>query len=143
MIVCALCMLTDSQSGKTGVGKERTSAHLGYHLCIKGAAVKSCYGCKRSFAQCYSKPPKDIIIRRFMQRQYKDGKTGVMMKSPRKSAAYFHMNINCLRKVTPHVNVKDVFVHEEIWPYLTGQRGARVKEFGLDIFGDVESSDDL
>ena len=137
-----MCILPDSQSDKAGVGEERTSAHLGYHLCLKGAAVKSCYGCKQSFAQCYSQPPKDIIVRRFVQRQYKDMKTGLMMKS-RKSAAYFHLNINCLRKVTAHVNVKDVFVHDEMWPHLTGQRRARVKEFGLDIFGDVESSDDL
>ena len=50
----------------------RTAAMSRYHLWLKRPAVKTCYGCKQRFAQCYNRPPKDIIIRRFMHRRYTD-----------------------------------------------------------------------
>jgi len=57
-----------------------------------------------------------------MNRRYKDKKTGLVTQSSRVSAAYFHLNMDCVRKVMPHVNLKDLFVHNEVWPHLSRER---------------------
>jgi len=117
-------------------GRQEKATRHGYHLWMKSPAVTWCYGCRRRFADRYSKPPRDVIIRRFMNRRYEDKKTGIVKKSSKVSATYFHLNMNCVRKVTPCVNIKDLFVHDEVWPHLTGERVSILQKFGLELFPD-------
>jgi len=124
--------------GMQAGAERKPTKRLEYHVCIKGPAIKSCYGCKHSFAECYTRPPKDVIIRRFINRRYIDKNTGLLVQSPKISAAYFHLNMNCLRKDTPSVNTKDIYVHDEVWPLLTEERLARLRTFGLNLAPDVE-----
>ena len=122
------------ETSSTQNSRQQKETRHGYHLWMKRPAVKSCYGCKQTFADCYSKPPKDVIIRRFMMRQYKDKKTGLVTKSSKVSAAYFHLNMDCIRKVTPRVNMKDLFIHDEVWPHLNQERLTRLQKLGLQLF---------
>ena len=78
-------------------------------------------------------------MHRFMQRQYTDKKTG--LTSPVVSAIYFHLNLNCLQKVSHQINASNIFVHEEVWQDLTEERLARLGSFGLDTLQDVEDDD--
>jgi len=121
-------------------GPQKTAAASGYHLWLKKPALRTCYGCKQRFAECYSIPPKDIIIRRFMRRAYKDSQTGTTKRATRMSATYFHLNMDCVRKVTSSANVKDIMVHDEVWPLLIGERVSRVQKFGMDIFPEEDST---
>ena len=111
-----------------------------YHLWLKRPAVKTCYGCKQRFAQCYNRPPKDIIIRRFMHRRYKDHETGTYKRASKSTATYFHLNMDCIRKVTSSSNVKDIIVHDEVWPLLFGERVNRLRTFGMYIETEEDST---
>jgi len=120
---------------------QRAAAKSLYHLWLKRPAVKSCYGCKKRFADCYNRPPRDIIIRRLMHGNYTGVNVGGTMKRSRKSsAAYFHLNMDCIRKVTASVNVTDIVVHDEVWSLLFGERICRLHDFGMHILPDEDST---
>ena len=103
--------------------------------------MKSCYGCRKRFAECYNRPPRDIIIRRLMHENYRGVHVGGTIKKSRKSsAAYFHLDMDCIRKVTASANVTDIVVHEEVWSLLFGERIRRLQEFGMDILPDEDST---
>jgi len=119
---------------------QRAAANSSYHLWLKRPAVKTCYGCKQRFADCYNRPPKDIIIRRFMHRKYTDSHISTIKRARKSSAAYFHLNMDCIRKVTSSANVTDIVVHDEVWSLLLGKHVSRLQDFGMDILPDEDST---
>jgi hypothetical protein len=94
--------------------------------------LKVCYGCKKQFADKYKKKPHNIILKHFCRRSYKD-KEGVTKQSKTLQAAYFHLNMDCVRKVVPHAEVTDVIVHEEIKRRLTEGHKKFIQQFGIHI----------
>ena len=86
----------------------------------------------------YSKAPRDVIIRKFLYRTYTDRITGVKKKSSTKSAAYFHLNMDCVRKVAPAANIRDIMVHDEVRPILVGDedRQSVLRTFGIEMCTD-------
>jgi len=105
----------------------------GFHLCLKRPAVRTCYGCKRVLAHRYSTPPNDVIVRSYMPRQYTDKNTGVVTQTRTASATYFRLNLNCLRRESPRINARDVFVHDEVLSTLTDGHIETVRAFGLEL----------
>ena len=76
--------------------------------------IRKCYGCGRIFAARYKKPPHDIIRKCSERREYRCQISGEFKQSNTLSYAYYHLNINCVKKRHPRATKDNVFVNGDI-----------------------------
>jgi hypothetical protein len=48
-------------------------------------------------------------------------------------AAYFHLNLNCIRKVLPEMELEHIIIHAEVVATLDDGQRRVLKKFGLTI----------
>jgi hypothetical protein len=58
---------------------------------------------------------------------------GERIKSKRLTGAYFHLNMDCIRKYNPHARIADIIVHEEIEQGLNDEQLVVLRKFGVMI----------
>ena len=92
--------------------------------------VKKCYGCKADFKAVHTKPPNDLIMKHFCRRQYLN-KEAVSVLSPNVQAAYCHFNLDCARKIQPHMERSDILLHNEIRDSLTENHKKFLMTYGI------------
>ena len=93
--------------------------------------LKKCYGCGKAFSKKQQKTPNDVIIKNFCNRKY--FKAGKEVLSHNVQAAYFHLNLNCVRKMFPKLETEDIIVHDEQRSKLTEERIFVLLNFGIVI----------
>jgi len=105
-----------------------------FHLTLFGVIknVKRCYGCGKAFSRQHLKSPHDLILKHFCHRQYRN-KDGVEVVSPMSQAAYFHLNLDCARKIEPNMEREDIIVHSEIRQKLTEKHKQLLVGFGIKV----------
>lgn len=104
-----------------------------FHLTLFGVAknVKKCYGCGKAFTRLHLKP-HDLILKHFCHRQYRN-KDGIEVVSPLSQAAYFHLNLDCVRKKESNMEQEDIIVHNEVRQQLTDKHKQLLARFGLKL----------
>jgi hypothetical protein len=99
-------------------------------LFSKVAHLKRCYGCGKMFSAVHRKPPYDRLLKNFCHRTY-NNKQGVPVTSPNSQACYYHMNLNCTRRIEPNVELTDIIVHSEMKEFLTEGHRKLLEKFGI------------
>jgi hypothetical protein len=95
--------------------------------------VKKCYGCKGIVT-----PKKEIILQNFCQREYFERSKMANCLSPNKQAVYFHLNLDCIRKVYPTMEISDVVLHDEVRSELSSNNFSVLAKFGFVVmFGSI------
>ena len=109
---------------------ERLHFHLAfYHMVLN---LKRCYGCKKEFSDRNKKPPNDVIIKHFCHRVYKNA-NGVETITKNLQAAYFHLNLNCIRKVVPNMELRHILINDDVKEHLSVEHKMVLRKFGLNI----------
>jgi len=80
--------------------------------------LKTCYGCSKEFSDRHKTPPNDVIIKHFCHRVYKNA-NGVYTTTKQLQAAYFHLNLTCIRKVVPHMELRHVIINDDVHEHLS------------------------
>ena len=93
--------------------------------------LKKCYGCGSKFSNKHKTAPHNLLLQHFCKRKFIKDKQEV--ESHNTQAVYFHLNLNCGRKVLPSLEVKDVIVHDEIRDILTKEQKNVLEKFGISI----------
>ena len=103
-----------------------------FHLVLYSQVrnLKMCYGCGKAFTDKFKTAPNDLILKHFCHRKYKD-KKGNMKISKEPQAAYFHLKLDCTRKLSPCMELSDIILHEEIRSNLSDDHINLLKNFGL------------
>lgn len=103
-----------------------------FHVILSGTIfnLKRCYGCGKEFKTKYKTEPHDVILKHYCHRRYKD-KNGNFVLSTQLQAAYFHLRLDCTRKVDPQMELRDVIIHGEIADALTTQHKDVLRKFGV------------
>lgn len=78
----------------------------------------------------YKKPPNDLILKYYCRRKFIDGQ-GIESVANNVSGTYFHLNLNCTRKIVPNMEVEDITVHSEVKRMITGGHKQLLLNFGL------------
>lgn len=104
------------------------SFHVGLFGQIQN--LLKCSGCGNSFTAVHRKPPHDLILKNFHYRRYIN-KSGVQVKSPHLPAAYYHLKLNCTRRVEPRMELSDIIVHDELLQLLTNGHKQLLMQFGV------------
>ena len=81
--------------------------------------VTKCYGCGREYNEKFRQPPNDIILKRFDHRVYTSPKSKVKKRTANLQNTYFHLNIECVRRICPTYELKDILIHDESLKQLT------------------------
>ena len=72
-----------------------------------------------------------MVLQLFCKRKYvKDGEE---QTSKNLQAAYFHMNLNCIRKIEPDIETDVILVHHEVRKLLTAKNVELARKFGINI----------
>jgi len=101
-----------------------------FHVTLRIAhpMVKKCYGCERAI-----KCGHDILLEHFCHRQFYKKSSGTRCVTPMKTAAYFHLNLQCVRKIKATMELCHVLVHDEVRAKLTADQVQNLKKFGLNL----------
>jgi hypothetical protein len=118
------------QHSATAVKEKSVFFHLVLFSSISN--LKKCYGCGQIFKAGHKKPPRDLILKHFCHRRYKK-KDGVEGVSRTPQAAYFHLQLDCARKVVATMEKTDILIHDEVKEKLTVQHKLHLKRFGIDV----------
>ena len=54
-------------------------------------------------------------------------------KTKNLQAAYFHLNINCIRKVVPNMELRHIVVNDGVKEHLSDEQKMVLRKFGLNI----------
>ena len=127
-----LTMSEDPTTEKTAeISKKKTKTVLRLKIFSQVTNLKKCYGCNKNFSKIYKKEPKDMVLQLFCKRKYvKDGKERT---SKNLQAAYFHMNLNCIRKIEPDIETDVILVHHEVRKLLTAKHVELARKFGINL----------
>jgi len=109
-------------------GKSRKPFHITFFGIVTN--LKKCYGCGTAFNAKHTKPPHDIILKYFCRRQYTN-KQGANAIARNMQAAYFHLNLDCARKVEPLMELTDIILHSEVRDCLTEKHKELLVQFGV------------
>lgn len=74
--------------------------------------------------------PNDVILKHFCHRRYRDG-DGKFTETKSLKAAYFHLKLDCVRKVVPQMELSHVIINDEISQVLTDGHKKLLQKFGL------------
>ena len=74
--------------------------------------------------------PKDMVLRHYCLRTYKN-KKGMQKKSKEPTAAYFHLKLDCARRIVPDMEISDIVIHDEIMAHLSPGHKDVLTKFGL------------
>lgn len=74
--------------------------------------VTTCYGCKVKFTPSLRTAPKNLILQMMIHKDRPD-MHGNWVKSHLKSWGYFHLNINCIRRINTRLEWSDVYLNQE------------------------------
>jgi hypothetical protein len=102
--------------GKCAAAQQSRFFHLTLFSMISN--LKKCYGCGGIFKPVNKKPPKDLILKHFCNRRYKN-KDGVEVVAPIRQAAYCHLQLDCARKVVATMEIADIVIHDDVRQKLT------------------------
>jgi hypothetical protein len=83
-------------------------------------------------SKLHKKVPHDLILKYFCKRQYLN-KDGVRVTTPSQQACYFHLNLDCARKVEPRMELTDIIIHSEIREFLTERYIQFLAQFGVKL----------
>lgn len=121
-----------SLSHKKKCMRKTTKQSTTFHVVLfnKVANLKRCYGCGKVFSAVHRKPPHDLILKNYCHRQYIN-KQGVPAASPNTQACYYHLNLNCTRRIEPNMELTDIIVHSEIKEMLTEGHRNLLETFGI------------
>ena len=114
--------MTASESSRVQ-GTERETFHIA--LLSRHQTVKKCYGCEGAI-----KATHDVILQTFCHREYLKRKEGTRAVTAKKTGAYFHLNLNCVRKSMPAMELKDVIVHDKVRSELSDDQMRKLMNFG-------------
>lgn len=111
--------------------KRRTNVQP-FHIILFASIInlRKCYGCGKHFKDKHKHEPHDVILKHYCHRRYKN-KDGIYTMSKELQAAYFHMKLDCTRKVEPHMELSDVIIHEEVLGDLSDGHKAVLLKFGV------------
>ena len=102
-----------TESSQTPEELQRTETQSQpFHVTLKTALIKKCFGCKSEFSARYNKEPYDAILKRLDRRQYLNADR-VLVTAPNKSWTYYHVNSDCCRRTVPEFEYARVLVHDE------------------------------
>ncbi len=75
--------------------------------------LKICYGCKKIVQRYIQKAAERFNIATFCYRMYKD-KYGNNCCTKYLTSTYFHMKLDCVRKIAPRMEISDIVINEEV-----------------------------
>jgi hypothetical protein len=109
-----------------------THKSASFHVALFGQIqnIRKCYGCGSVFTAVHRKQPHDLILKSFGHRRYTN-KDGVQMNSRIIQACYYHLNLNCTRRIEPRMELSDIIVHAEIRQFLTDVHKTYLLQFGI------------
>ena len=110
--------------------RPNTTCHLVLFEKIKN--LKKCYGCAKNFANKHTIPPHDIILQHFTKRKYRK-QNGEEAFSTNVQAVYFHLNLTCVRKAVPTMEIDDVIIHDDVKYLLTEGHKSLLCNFGIEL----------
>lgn len=74
-----------------------------------------------------------MILKHFCHREYKNDQ-GKIVQSPTVQAAYFHLKLDCARKVVTNMELSDIIIiHDEMKKSLSTGHKETLRKFGLNI----------
>jgi hypothetical protein len=116
------------------IQQESSQADPKFHLIFYSTVsnLKRCYGCQSAFKAIYKRPPHDIIVKHFCHRTYKNV-DGIVTRSKNLQTAYFHMNLNCMRKIVPDMELRDIIIHDDVHLHLSDGHRNVLSKFGLNL----------
>lgn len=90
-----------------------------FHVTFLAGLVRKCYGCGQEFSQRNRTPPHDIILKTYDYRQYVSPKSKTQKRTVNMQNAYFHLNVDCVRRRYPNFELEHIIIHNEISQQLT------------------------
>lgn len=105
---------------------------LSFHLKFFGSIInlKVCYGCKKTFKDKHKREPNDMILQYYCHRTFRD-KQGNIRQSKNLQAAYFHLNLDCVRRVVPRMELSDIIINTDVEQRLTDGHKNVLMKIGL------------
>ena len=95
-------------------------------------AIKTCYGCHQPFRNKYRREPSNVILKVMCHRAYTNA-LGRRVTSWHRQAAYFHLNLKCLRNYNLQASVDDIVVHNDISCKLSDDHIELLHNFGVSV----------
>lgn len=99
-----------------------------FHIALlsKHPAVVKCYGCDAAIRA----PAHDVILQLYCNRVYKN-KNRESCVAAKRSACYFHLNLECARKAVPRMELRDIVLHDETRPACSQEQINKLLRFGV------------
>ena len=85
-----------------------------------------CYGCDAAIRA----PAHDVILQLYCNRVYKN-KNRESCVAAKRSACYFHLNLECARKAVPRMELRDIVLHDETRPACSQEQINKLLRFGV------------
>lgn len=104
-----------------------------FHLTFIAGLIKKCYGCGQPFQNRHRCPPNDIILKRFDYRTYISPVSKVEKHTQTLQNTYYHLNKDCVRRLCPTFEMKNILIHDEIAEQLSEAHKNIIRKTGLDI----------
>ena len=102
-----------------------------FHITFLVGLVRKCYGCGQEFTQRNEKPPHDVIMKSFENKEYISPKRKVKKQTCHKQNAYYRLNTDCVRKRHPRFKKNQIIVHLEIQDQLIDGHRKVLRQFNL------------
>ena len=95
---------------------------------LQGFKITKCYGCKSKFGPTMRESPNDLIIKMQVKR---DRLVNIKwIPGWKKSWAYFHLSISCLKLGKSILEVEDIYIPNDIREALNASHVSKLKRIG-------------
>ena len=95
---------------------------------LQGFKITKCYGCKSKFGPTMRESPNDLIIKMQVKRDRLVNNKWI--PGWKKSWAYFHLSISCLKLEKSILEVEDIYIPNDIGEALNASHVSKLKRIG-------------
>ena len=95
---------------------------------LQGLKITKCYGCKFKFGLTMRESPNDLIIKMQVKRDRLVNNKWI--PGWKKSWAYFHLSISCLKLEKSILEVEDIYIPNDIREALNASHVSKLKRRG-------------
>ena len=101
---------------------------LHFWLSFRVSKFPVCYGCKAKFGPSLKKSPNDLIVKMQVKRDRLVNQKWI--PGWKKSWAYFHLSIGCLKLEKSVLEVEDIYIPNDIRDALTPAHVEKLRQIG-------------
>jgi hypothetical protein len=83
-----------------------------FTITFRQGLIMRCHGCNHYFSEKSKTPPHDLILKKKDFKEYPVD--GVWRRAQSLTNTYYHLSMDCVRNVYPHVEIMNLVLYEEI-----------------------------